>query len=270
MYHPHYPAAGQPPYGYPPVRRRRRWPWWAGGVTVVAVVVVAVVIVVRGQDHPAAPPPATATTTAPPAAVGGPSATADPGVSATSLPSYLASGQQVSAQLPGVTVTAGPLIRKPFSGFVVDPFECTGTVIPGSNFVYSGSQFTAFAGQAVTDATNDHKVIQSVVLLPDASTAAQLFNRQATQWKRCVDKPVVVDVDDTAAKVDATVSAFDFTDDVASVLITPTGGSTRQCQHAMTASRNVVIDVRVCVPALGSNAARVLVHDMSAAIAAAH
>lgn len=269
MYDPHHFAAGQAPYGYPPVRRRRRWPWWVVGVAVVALLVVAVVIVARGQDHPAAPPPAASGPAPTSSATAAPTMPTDPGISVASLPSYLASAQQISAHLAGVEVTAGALIRKPFSGFTVDPFECTGAVIPGSDFTYSGSHFTSFAGQPVSDAANDHKVIQAVTLLPDASAAAAFFTTQARQWKRCSDnKPVIVG-DTNTGKADATVSTFDFTDDVASVLITPTG-STRQCQHAMTASRNVIVDVRVCVPTTGGSTARDIVRELSAAIDASH
>ncbi len=268
MHEPHYRPPGQQPCGYPPAPQRRRGGlWWVVGLVVVMLLVVGGVMTFRIQKQSGAPAAASTIPVTSSAVLSAPVTPAAPDISVATLPSYLASAQQISGQIAGVAVTAGPLIHQPFGGFTVDPFECAGAVIPGSDIVYRGSGFTAFAGQPVSDTSNEHKVIQAVTLLGAMSSTETFFNTQVGQWKQCAGRSV--SVDDTKGKTETTVDAFDLTDGIASVRITPTGGDQRQCQHAMTTARTVVVDVRVCIPDLGANTAREIARGMRAAITGA-
>lgn len=254
-------------YDAPPAMSRgeRRWWWLFGAVGVIgALLLVAVVVVVMGHSRSVVPATERPTALATP-----PTAAAASAVRTENLPSYLASAQQISSLIGNVPVTSGTLVYKPFSGFVVEPFECAGTLVPGIDVAYAGAGVDGFVGQPVSDDLKEHKVIQTLARFATAEDASGFARVQALAWSRCAGKAATV-TDQTGSAVAITVgNATTAGDGVTGVTIIPSsGGGDRRCGHAMAARRNAVIDVRVCDPS-GGSAAVAVVRAIGDAVSAA-
>jgi hypothetical protein len=148
-------------------------------------------------------------------------------------------------------MTPDGIVTSPFIGATVEPNICTGVVNPGLDTVYRGSGFTGFAGQALTDATENHKVIQSIASFSSDAAAQAFVDQQFADWQACsytditstVGRSTEHGTTSTSANVDGTYTIFIFP---------PGGGDGRQCQRAMSPRKNVVVDVRVCADSVGS------------------
>jgi hypothetical protein len=214
-----------------------------------------------GDDQSATPPTSSATPTqasepqtsspTPPPPAATPTAAAPASIEPSALSTYLASVPEVSQIADNAAMTPRPIENKPFSGITVDPFTCSGALTPGIDVVYNGSGFTGFVGQNLFDAPQDHKVIQSIASFASPADAQAFFDKQIASWEQCrfTDVTSTIGNDSATAKTGVTAN----TDGTASILIFPAGGGPgRQCQHAMTPRANVVVDVRVCAPSVGS------------------
>ncbi|ANE83456.1 hypothetical protein A7U43_28510 (plasmid) [Mycobacterium adipatum] len=167
------------------------------------------------------------------------------------LSGLLASVEEVSQIADNTTMIPRQTFTEPFGDTTVDPANCTGAVMPGVDTVYNGSGFTGFAGQVLSDAAEENKVLQSIISFPSESDAKAFYDRQLNAWKDCKYADVTVSVGGSNAEGTLNVAAE--ADGTAKVFIFPPGGSAgRQCEHAMTPRKNVIVDVRVCKPSVGS------------------
>lgn len=274
------PGYGQMPSGYPPApaaapsaKTGPRWGLIAGVTVTVAVLVAATVLYFdwSGDKGSTASP---ATATAPPTTTS--SASAAPGSSGTSiapspsapapapgqpspasdlidpatLSGFLASPADVGQLADNSTLTPTPIEKKPFVGYTVDPTNCTGAVVPGADQVYGGSGFTGFAGQGMYD--DDHKVVQAITSFTTADAAQAFVDQQTVAWQACKYTTITQDAGDgVASRVTLGVTAnVEGTTNL--LFFPPTGTTGRQCEHSITPRNNVVVDVRVCAPSVGS------------------
>jgi serine/threonine kinase PknH len=263
---------GQYPPGYPPapaVTPQKGTPWGligVGGVAVALVAVVATWFVMRGGDastpsaepasSSAAPgPSATGSSSAPSAsASASPPPSATPAaIEPTALKGLLASVPEINTLVGAATMTPNATFDAAYKDVTVDPFTCTGAVQPGAETLYLGSGFTGFAGQLLTDAPQDNKVLQYVASFPSEAEAKAFVDKQVAGWEACKFTDVTLSTGGGQVVSKATVGVTANTDGTPSVFIFPPGGTAgRQCQHAMTPRKNVVVDVRVCAPSVGS------------------
>jgi serine/threonine kinase PknH len=167
------------------------------------------------------------------------------------LKGLLASVPEISELVGNVAMDPDAIVDAPFGDVLIDPAMCTGAVMPGDHNVYNGSGFTGFAGQVLSDASRDNKVIQSIVSFASEAEAKAFVDKQFADWQACKYTDVTSTIADSVSHGTVAVSAN--TDGTNNVFIFPAGGAAgRQCQHAMTPRKNVVVDVRVCASSVGS------------------
>jgi hypothetical protein len=158
---------------------------------------------------------------------------------------------ELSQLVDNAALTPQTTVDAPLGGVTVDPFTCTGAVQPGVDTVYDGSGSTGFAGQVLSDASQDHKVIQSIASFPSETEAKAFFDKQVAGWQARKFTDVSVTIGGSTSP--GTVAVAANTEGTGNVFIfPPAGGPGRQCEHVMTPRKNVVDDVRVCAPNVGS------------------
>lgn len=210
--------------------------------------------------------PSSATPTSSAPASPAPSAAPAPAapVDAADLQTYLANPADLSTRFDGADMQPQGLTKQPITDIDVSPYKCSGTAVPGMTNAYSGSGFTGFVDQVVNDDSGAHRFIQTLATFPTAQAANDFVSNQYRQWKDCSNTKLTITI---GGKSDhATTGAASSADKVNSITLTPTTGS-RQCERAMTASNNVVVDVRACAANVGTTASTVA-RDISQKIAA--
>jgi len=275
------PPAAPGQFSYPPESpvqqpSPRKGPRWAliGAVTVLVLALVAAGVwwFRFRADTPAstaAPAtdttttssaaPSTATTTTAPStesstvALPPPPPPPAPPIEPTALSGFLASPADVGRIVAHTDMTPRLTTKAPIHVNTVDPVQCTGAVVPGDFNVYSGSGFTGFALQNLTDGPSVHKVIQAVASFSTPEIAKTFFERQMDGWRACKTKMITLVTDDGATRATASATLGDVvdTDGIASILIIQPDKDT-QCEHAQALRNNVIADVRVCSPNVGS------------------
>ncbi|WP_029112139.1 sensor domain-containing protein [Mycobacterium sp. URHB0044] len=260
QYPPNYlPAPATPPRG-------RRWGLIAAGLlAVVVIAVAATVFVMRGGDSstPTATPSLTPTTTAG-ASSSAPSTTttalAPVVIDPTQLKGLLASVPEIGQLADNAVMTAVFTIDAPLLGTTVDPFRCGGAVTAANSIVYQGSAYTGFAAQVLSNAASDFKVTQSVASFTSDTAAQEFVDRQFDDWQTCestnatLNQHRVTQPDGTTTgseTQEATTGSTAVVDGTNSILFF---GPSRECQHAMTPRKNVVVDVRICAASVSSTA----------------
>ena len=190
----------------------------------------------------------------------GPGAAAPvPGVVAPVAPddlqSYLATPDELSQRFGGADMQPQGLTKQPITDIDVSPFKCASAAVPGMSNAYSGSGFTGFVDQVVNDTAGQHKFIQVLATFPTAEAAQSFVSRQAGQWKDCSDTNLTITI---AGKSDhANTAAFGTVDGVTTIVLAPPAAGSRQCERAITARSNVVVDVRACAVNVGTAASTI-------------
>jgi hypothetical protein len=247
------------------------------GVGVVAVVALAAGGVYLYQDGSegrtdaaastsaptsAAPAQSSPAQSSPPTAAPPNSTTESPnGVDAGALSTYLASPEEAGRIADNQQMTPSAITKEPYDNVSVDPFDCTGAVVPGIEAAYVGSDYTGFVAQNLISDDQKFKVIQAIASFATPEDAQAFVDRQVSAWKQCTYTDVTATVVDGAAD-QLTTGTVGESDDIASLLIFPPGGGAgRNCERAITPRNNVVVDLRVCADSVGS-AGRTLAGDI--------
>lgn len=248
------------------------------GVTVVAVIALAAGGLYLYQDGSQGRTDTAATTSAPPTTAApapssppqssptpaAPNSTAESPttVGAGALSTYLASPEEAGRVADNQQMTPSAISKEPYDNVNVDPFSCTGAVVPGIEAAYAGSDYTGFAAQNLISDDQKFKVIQAVASFATPEDAQAFVDRQVSAWKQCTYTDVTATVVDGAAD-QLTTGVVGERDDIASLLIFPPGGGAgRNCERAIAPRNNVVVDVRVCADSVGS-AGRTLAGDIA-------
>lgn len=178
------------------------------------------------------------------------------------VPSLLASPEGV-AGIVGVGMTPGRIFKQPFRNLSTEPARCVDAVMPGQQ----SSQYylpTGFAAQILDGAAPHIRVMQVVASFGSADDAERSYTIASSGWSGCQDTLVTLTADRQVAV--QKLGRMETRDSIISIAVTQAdGSSTASCQHAFTAKRNIVIDVRVCTPNVG-DAGRELVSKIAAKV----
>jgi hypothetical protein len=248
------------PWGIPPQggKDRTTQRWWIAGAGAAAAVAAAVVAVVgfsadHGGAQPAATPgvhlpgPAVPSTPAPQIPAPTPSSPSGSNISDSALPSLVPSIATVSRVMGSSGMVPMDKLNGP--GLFTDQFdpsECGGAVIPSTQAAYATSAMGSTYVQALRDQDPDgaHSVFNGVTTFPTASSAATFVIQQSVTWQGCQGRPIVMDPNKdkplswTVRDVKLRGGTVTANTSLASAGVV--------CQRAMTAMRNVVIDVTAC------------------------
>jgi hypothetical protein len=248
-----YPVS--PPQCAPRRQRRRGRAWIAAGAGVAATAVAVAVVVGLTGNHTDAATASKAQAQAPAAAPTTAEAPSSPStepplespVEDGDLVGLLPTPHEVARimrveRLASIDKMNGPGM---FSD-LADPAECIGVVIPDARAAYAGSGMHVNYVQAWSDPDSRAlSAIQTGVTTFDSSSDAQAFvDQQSTTWATCSLKPVVVNPDNEHRETwDASDVATQGGTLVAHLSVRHVPG---RCERALSARRNVVIDVITC------------------------
>lgn len=127
------------------------------------------------------------------------------------------------------------------------------------DYTYRGSGWSAVRIQRLQDRSDnpDHLAYQAVVSFPDALSAHDFFASQVRGWATCDNRRV--NLQDPGDTDDHYFTLNKASDDngVLTVSRVQEGGRGWSCQHALTATNNVVIDVSGCAFDVGDRGARI-------------
>jgi len=153
------------------------------------------------------------------------------------------------AGIVGVGMTPGRIFKQPFSNLSSEPARCVDAVMPGQqSTVYNMP--TGFAAQILDGAAPHVRVVQVVASFASTDDAANSYTIANGRWSTCQDKVVTLTADKVVAM--QKTGRVETRDSITSIPVTPTDENISvSCQHAFTARRNIVIDVRVCAPTVG-------------------
>ena len=254
---------GQPPPLLPPPPppaapgEHNRWRV-LGIATLVVAVVVAVLTagaIYYAINHSTKPAPTT--TTAPRAA---------PRTATTALPGSAVTTANMDALLltdAEINTTMGTTTMKVIATVTtlgdnnVSPPECLPLAGALQSKVYAGSGWVAAHGRALREPSDQYPhVFDGVVLFPSAQRAAAFFTASSKSWPACANLGYTF-IDDTGQTEQRTVGPVSVTNDTISATNTTEGGNGLACQHALTASNNVVIETLVCAYKLTDQAVRI-------------
>lgn len=236
---PAWPAPARPP------GRRRAVPAALAAAAIVAVLAAGGVWLSHRTQPTPAPAP-TEAASAPPAADPAAPALVPGSAAATLLPS-----PAQLAPIFGVTLTVGASSPAPLdAGSPLQQQDCLSAWGAGMRGTYSGSGFTGFALQVLTDPAGVaglNQLVQAVAVFPTPTAAQAFIDEQTAQWRRCA---TTVLVEQYPGKPAATInlSAPITTGDgiVTMMMRGQYSPAERQCQRGLTAQANVVIDVEGC------------------------
>lgn len=257
--------------------QKHQW-WVAGGVVVIAAALVAYVMVTGDKSGnedaattaattvaqvPAGPtttvpsqPSAESTPTNPPAPTGSPApppppAPTGPTLAPEALAPLLLPGAEIDKQLniSGAT-PAGPTENQPLGGDVQPP-HCTGAWGPGYRATYDGTGFTGMA-IGVAGLGREHRVAQSVLAFPDPVAAQRIYDKLVGDWNACQNTHAVFSYQGTSTEID--IKTPRPIGDINTLMLVPTTSQVpgQQCERGMALRGNVIVDVRVCSPTVGS------------------
>ncbi len=252
-------GTGMPAGGYPPSPPHRPvWPWWVAGAAVViaAVLVITLVVLGRSDSGPTSSTARSSSTQPSASASPGPAspspsaAAAAPALDVGTLPSLLATAEQVGKVLNNVPMTAHDVETSPASGVSMNPATCSSAVAPVLDSTYAGSGYTGLAAQGLEEAKpGRHKMIQAVVAFPDASGAQRFYERQLSAWQGCRLKEVTVFYSNGKPDDHAKITVVTDSAGIATTVLLPADPTQHkggECERSMSARRNVVVDVRAC------------------------
>ncbi|WP_431240948.1 sensor domain-containing protein (plasmid) [Mycolicibacterium aichiense] len=261
---PGWPPAAAAPTGYPPhygapggPRRASRTKLVAGAIVVALLAAGITAIVMSRTNNGSAPTAAPSATSTPPAATAAPASPVPPPPAPTTtpppapvddadLPTLLLPPDQLSALLG-----ANPAPSPPASGIANDaatvtPTQCISALLPMQRLALDNTGFRAGYSQQFTPSTpTDPRASQGVVAFPSPEMAAAFITREKQLWAPCGNQVLTLSGNGSPER-SYQLAAPSETGDVLTINATRLGAPL-QCQHALTARSNVVIDVTTCL-----------------------
>jgi hypothetical protein len=129
--------------------------------------------------------------------------------------------------------------------------DCLSTANVALDPVYSGSGYTAIIEERLADTGPDsqpaHVLEQAVASFPSADLALAFVNNLAGKWKACAGQTITVQTIPTGRGIysEEQYTTGRLIGEVPKIALSKTGG-TRDCQRALDAVSNLVIDVEAC------------------------
>ncbi|MDG4667672.1 sensor domain-containing protein [Mycobacterium sp. 236(2023)] len=145
---------------------------------------------------------------------------------------------------------------------VSDP-ECVGALYTAEEPVYADTGYTAVLTRLASESGDDyeHWVEESGVVLPTADAAEKFVAESATQWEDCGGQAVSVSDGDDWYDWDLNDAVT--TDGILSQKSTALDSIEWECEHALVAVSNVVLEASVCAERIADEAS-VLLTEMVA------
>ncbi|EFG78395.1 hypothetical protein HMPREF0591_1687 [Mycobacterium parascrofulaceum ATCC BAA-614] len=168
------------------------------------------------------------------------------------MPTLLASADQVGKVFNNAPMDARAVQTAFASGVSINPATCASAVAPVLEGTYAGSGYTGLATQGLQEPKpGRHRVIQAVVAFPDAAAAQRFYAQQLSVWQGCKLTDVTVSYTNGQPDDHAKITVVTDSEGIATTVLLPAGPNDPKdsaCERAMSARRNIVVDVRACGP----------------------
>ncbi|OAN36145.1 sensor domain-containing protein [Mycolicibacterium iranicum] len=151
------------------------------------------------------------------------------------------------------------------SGDVSDP-DCIGALYTAEEPVYAGTGYAAVLTRLASESGDEyaHWVEETAVIMPSAEAAEEFVDKSAQQWQDCAGR--TVSVSDGEDWYDWDLSDVVRTDGILSQKSTALDSIEWQCEHALAAASNVVLEASVCAEQI-TDEATTLLTEMVAKVA---
>ena len=208
--------------------------WLIGGVVVI-VLIVAAALVVSAKLGPTNDRASTVDDLTP-----------------VSLSGHLLTADEVSTLLHTPAMVAGIPIDALTSDGSVAPPGCHSAWAPADWSTYQSSGYTGLARQSVLEnPRKDAVVVEAIIAFPDESTPKTIVQRMGAEWQRCRAQAFAADLGDgepVTFELGSTLNS----EGITSMLVRSRSVPGPSCERAITARRNVVVDVLACSPTAGN------------------
>lgn len=182
------------------------------------------------------------------------------------LDSILLTAQEASTALgsAGMELT-GPINHTTFTKNLptsVSNPDCLSTANVALDPVYAGSGYTAIVEERLADSGPDfqptHVLAQAVASFPSAYPAVAFVTNVAAKWNACAGQTITVQTIPTAGGIysEDQYATGGVIGDVPDIALSKTGDKSN-CQRALRAVSNLVIDVEACGSPLGDQGRRI-------------
>lgn len=231
---PYWPNRATPSYLGHPGPSQRQWShdgsrsvrrWWRITIAMATIAIGLLVTVIVYEPH------RTGTKT----------------VSPSALSDVLLSSQEAANLVGAQTLSGEPVQDKLAATAIVDE-DCAGVVGAAEQKAYEQSSWTGVRSQALSDATaKGWRLTQAVVSFSDAQGARAFVTDAAASWKKCANREINtrnVKKDDPRNLFWTTGPASQADGILAMTMIQESQGW--NCQRALSARNNVVIDLELC------------------------
>lgn len=133
--------------------------------------------------------------------------------------------------------------------------DCLGSIFGAEQPVYGDSGYTAVRDQVSRepDEDNAHWVEQTAVLYPSADKAQRFFDNARSSWDSCGGTSIAID--DGTDSYTWQIEDLTATDAVLTQVTTQDDAEGWECQHALSAVTNVVVEAWACSYGAGDEAA---------------
>ncbi|QIV79773.1 sensor domain-containing protein, partial [Mycolicibacterium frederiksbergense] len=133
----------------------------------------------------------------------------------------------------------------------VEPPQCTGAWGPGYAATYEGTGLTGMAIQGVAQG-QEHRIAQAVLAFPDPAAAQRIYDKLVGDWNACQNTRAEFSYQGASTTVD--IKTPRPIGDINTLMLVPTTSPVpgQQCERGMALRGNVIVDVRVCSPTVGS------------------
>ena len=140
---------------------------------------------------------------------------------------------------------------------VSDP-ECVGALYTAEEPVYADTGYTAVLTRLASESGDEyeHWVEETGVVMPSAEVAERFVAESATQWQDCGGR--AVSVSDGEDWYDWDLSDVVTTGGILSQKSTALDSIEWECEHALVAASNLVLEASVCAERIGDEASTLL------------
>lgn len=168
-------------------------------------------------------------------------------LAASALPDVLLTAEE-AAHAMGAESMSGESVQDKMADTPIVDEDCVGVLKAAEQKAYGQTGWTAVRTQELGDApAKGWRVIQAVVSFPDAPSANNFVGNAATDWQRCADRELNtrnVNMDDPRNVFWKTGSVSRTGGILAMDLVQEAQGW--NCQRALSARNNVVMDLDLC------------------------
>lgn len=144
--------------------------------------------------------------------------------------------------------------------------ECLGALYTAEEPVYQDTGYTAVLTRLASEPEDDyeHWVEETAVVVPSAAAAENFVDDSAAQWENCADRTVSISGGD--GWYDWEMGEVTYDGGILRQKSTAVDSVQWECEHAIAAASNAVVEASVCAERIGDEAMTLITEMMAKAV----